>query len=178
MPLFSKEVERYHIERVRGFMTTRPGVGPREISVLLQKSRVPLELSEDYVGKLRRKIIAERSKNADPVRDSARIAQFQDKTRYIQSLLWNEAIDPTNPAIARIKALREISLSEIELFNIEKACGFFDPRRNPPPPKHPVRRLKSEELEHVENVMRAWGVISDQSPKRAHSSFKRQKDRN
>lgn len=144
MPRFSKESQEYFKERIRGVVIIHTQAGPREICEFLKKANPSIDLSEDYVGKMRKKIMGERAYRVKIANTSLRIAEIQDKHRLIDQLLWEEALDKSNPAMVRIMALTRLSKSEQEMFQIERDAGFISPNCEQEKPAR-VSRLTKEE---------------------------------
>lgn len=158
MPRFSKESQAYFKERIRGVVIIRPQAGPREICEFLRKSDPAIELSEDYVGAMRKKILGERAHRVKIANTSLRIAEVQDKHRLIDQLLWEEALDKSNPAMVRIMALTRLSKSEQELLQIELDTGFINQTCEHDKPTR-ERRLTTEQKKQVIEVMKKWKFV-------------------
>jgi hypothetical protein len=156
MPRFSKECEQLYRERIRGIMIVKPKATLQEIREALSQSSSPLELSEDYIGRIRKKIVGERANRVGRLNAAVRIAEIQDKHRLVEEILWQEARE-TKHGMVRIAALGKILQNDVELFQIEKDAGFFDSPKNTPRRK----QLSKEALNEIVRVMKLWGIFKD-----------------
>lgn len=158
MSRFSKESQEYYKERIRGVMIIRPQAGPKEACEFLRKSDPSIDLSEDYIGNMRKKIMGERAYRVKIANTSLRIAEIQDKHRLIDQLLWEEALDKSNPAMVRIMALTRLSKNEQEMFQIELDTGFVNLTCEQEKPAI-ARRLTIEQKKQVIEVMKKWKFV-------------------
>lgn len=158
MPRFSKESQEYFKERIRGVVIIRPQAGPKEICEFLKKATPAIELSEDYVGNMRKKIMGERAYRVKIANTSLRMAEVQDKHRLIDQLLWEEALNKTNPAMVRIMALTRLSKSEQEMFQLERETCFVNQTCEQEKPSRP-RRLTDRQKTQVIEVLKKWKIV-------------------
>lgn len=162
MSKYSKEVEQYHVERVRGVMTVRPGITGNEIARFLEKSKTaPLSLHPDYVRKLQKKVIGERMFRARNLNMNLRIAEIQDKKRIIDERLWEESADKTNPGVVRVMALRQLIENEEKILKMEMESGVIERRLGTVEVQH-TRKLSPEQMQAVVATMKLWGIVKDE----------------
>lgn len=162
MSRYSKEVEAYHVERVRGVMTVRPNITGSEIAKFLEKSKTaPLSLDPDYVRKLQKKVIGERMHRARNININLRISEIQDKKRMIDDRLWEESSNPASPAVARIMALQQLLKNEEIILKMEMDSGFLERKLGTVEVQH-IRKLSPEQMGHVVATMKLWGIVKDE----------------
>lgn len=165
MSRYSKEVEAYHMERVRGVMTVRPNITGSEIAKFLEKSKTaPLSLDPDYVRKLQKKVIGERTYRARNLNINLRISEIQDKKRMIDERLWEESSNPASPAVARIMALQQLLKNEEIILKMEMDSGFLERKLGTVEVQH-VRKLSPEHMSAIVATMKLWGIVKDDDPK-------------
>ncbi len=127
MPSYSEEQRKYQISRIRAVLILKPNASLREIQETLEESaEAPLHLQLNYIGKLTKKIVSERTRRNDNLNIGSRLSTVQDKKNMIDSRLWIEAANPRNPAIARIAALEKLMKNELELLQAEMDAGLFE----------------------------------------------------
>lgn len=161
MSRYSKELEAYHVERVRGVMTVRPNATGSEIVRFLEKSNTPLSLHPSYVRKLQKKVVGERMHRARNININLRIAEIQDKKRLIDERLWDESNDKTNPGVVRVMALQQLLKNEEIILKMEMDSGFIDRKLGTVEVNH-IRRLSPEQMEAIVATMKLWGIVKDQ----------------
>lgn len=158
MPAYSKEKQKYHLERVRAALVVRPNASSYEIQkVLKESSEAPLELDRHYIDRLQKKIFIERAKRLERSHLNLRLATIQDKKARVDLLLWSEATNQENPGVVRVMALRELFKNELDLLQSEMDAGVFERhlgtlRREPPP-------LTPEQRERILRAMINWGIV-------------------
>lgn len=158
MPAYSAERQKYHLERVRAVMVVRPQASAEEIQRVLEESgEAPLRLDRQYIEKLQRKVVRERTARLERSHLSLRLATIQDKKERIDAHLWQEATNQTNDERARITALGLLFKNELELLQAEMDAGVFERHlgtlRNLPPPLAPELRAK------IIEAMINWGIV-------------------
>lgn len=170
MSRYSKEVEQYNIERVRAVMTVRPGITGNEIARFLESSKTaPLSLDPDYVRKLQKKIIGERTHRARNVNMNLRISEIQDKKRLIDERLWEESGNKSNPGVVRVMALKQLIENEEKILKMEMDSGFLERKLGTVEVQH-VRKLSPEHLRAVVETMKLWGIVRKDEPEPIHAT--------
>lgn len=169
MSRYSKEVEKYHLERVRGVMTVRPNFTGSEICKFLRESRsAPVDLHPEYVRKLQKKVIGERTNRARNMNLGLRIAEVQDKKRIIDERLWEEAADKSNPGVVRVMALKQLLENEEMILKMEMDSGFVERKLGTVDVNQRVRRLSPQHMAAIVSTMRLWGIVKDEEPEPIH----------
>lgn len=126
MSIYSKETKRYHQSRVKAVLIISPSATIREIQKSLEASeKAPLQLSEDYITNLKRKIIGERLTRHDKATIKARIAQLQDKLEKINEQLWQIAGGASSEQKDKIAALKALAENDLKLLQAEMDAGIF-----------------------------------------------------
>lgn len=161
MSTYSDETKKYHHSRVRAVLIVSPGATIREIQKSLEAStQAPLQLSEDYLQKIRKKIIGERLTRHDKATIKARISQLQDKLEKINEQLWQIAGSKDSEAKDRIAALKALAENDIKQLQAEMDAGIFTrqignlditAKRNQPIDEDHKRRIL--------NTFGNWGFI-------------------
>lgn len=161
MSRYSKELEAYHVERVRGVMTVRPNATGSEIVRFLEKSNTPLSLHPSYVRKLQKKVVGERMHRARNININLRIAEIQDKKRIIDERLWEESADKTNPGVVRVMALKQLIENEEKILKMEMESGIIERRLGTVEVQH-TRKLSPDQMQAVIATMKLWGIVKDE----------------
>lgn len=127
MPKVGKEVQKYYESRIRSVLVFQPDASLADIQKALEDSReAPLHLQIHYVGKLRDKVMRERTNRFNKTVLATRLATIQDKHKAVAVRLWREAMDPHSPAVARIMALDKLMQGEFALLEAEMDAGVYE----------------------------------------------------
>ena len=137
----------------------QPTASLREIQKVLENSKEePLHLDLNYVGKLRDRIFAERTRRNDHRNLKVRLAEIQDEHKAIKTRLWREATDPRSPAVARIMALDKLAKSELELLSAEMDAGLYERKIGTIDVKH-EHALAPDMLAPIILALQNYGIV-------------------
>lgn len=161
MPAYSKQTQKLHQSRIRAVLVISPGASLREIQSSLEASKTaPLQLTLDYINKLRKKIIGERLTRHDRTTIKNRISELQDKLQKINEQLWQIAGSSTSGQKEKIAALKTLAENDIKLLQAEMDAGIFTrqignlditAKRNQP--------IDEEHQERILKTFGSWGFI-------------------
>jgi hypothetical protein len=165
MPAFSKNAQEYHKSRIRTIMILRPDATIEEIRTALQESLDnPITLDRKYINKLREKIFRERARVNTNLNKTVRLRIIREKLQMVERRLWAEAMDPKNPGVVRVVALKAIGENEIKLLNAEMDAGIYDRQLGTLKEERRMLPLTEDTKKLVTAAMRNWGLIETSDP--------------
>ncbi len=127
MASYAKDIEQYHKERVREVLALNPRATERSIQKLLEEHPdSALNLSRDYIRKLKRKIEGERAHRFDHAAVDKHIAQVQDRAETVISTMWTILLDQKQKGRDRVAAAQTIIKADIELWKALLDGGVFE----------------------------------------------------
>ena len=130
---------------------------------LMNSQTDPIDLSRNYLAKVKRKIMGERMHRSKGWNETRRIAEIEDKKQLIDQRLWSEAQNMKNPGVVRVMALQQLLKNEFDLLERQKASGAFAAADEALIPKRP--ELSEQQIDLVLGAMEAWRIIPEIVPK-------------
>ena len=126
MPAYSKDRENYFKSRIRGILLFRPKATDLEIQEILVNSSQPIELTRQYIAKLRNKILGERARHVENLNKNVRLAEIEEITKEVSLRAWTIANTPAAKNTDKIAAFKTILDAEYRLFEAQQIAGAFD----------------------------------------------------
>ena len=161
MPSYGKDRERYYISRIRALMVRKPDISIKEIQQTLMAHPVdPLKLHQDYINKLRKKILVERTKRLDTYTVRVHLAELEDETLDLKQRLWSIIQSKHTDAKDKIKAIKELRDSSHKLFDAMMDAGVFERQ---------LGKLKTEDQLSDEDKDFVTNALNHAFPKRTDS---------
>lgn len=119
MSLYSKEMEREYIARVRRIMVQSRYISAKKVKEALETdSRHPLKLSLNYVDALMKKIRRARASDVERHTKSFVIGEFSETVGFLNERLWMVLNSEKTSPMTKVAAAKAIA--ELESMRIEK----------------------------------------------------------
>jgi hypothetical protein len=158
MPALAKEREQYFISRIRGLIALDHRIRNDEIGQRLAVDGI--ELERHYVGKLVKKIYAERARRMDTITLNHALVAFAETMEEIVRRARDIADNPMSERLEVLAALREIRSAHNDMFTklfdagvFERKLGTLDATiRNTP--------LPEEKKQTIRDVFTNWGLLT------------------
>lgn len=154
---YSREDQRYHLERVRQVMVMFPSASVKEMRAILAKATPPLIFNVSYISRLKDAVLRERIWRLKNSTVALRITEVEDRVREIQKALWRISQESTFD-MARVLALEKIGKLEFDMFQSQLDAGVFE--RNIGTVN--VRAaLDPEERAKAVETLQKWGLVKE-----------------
>ena len=125
MPKYSKERNDEHSSLVRRILIRKP-----EISVMETKDAIKratgLELNKDYVHKMIKEILEERTKRYNNYTKSLAIAKYEDFIKDLDSVLYKIKDDKGSSNGEKIQAVRTLVENQRSIMNMLMDMGILE----------------------------------------------------
>ena len=154
---YSREEQKYHMERVRQVMVMFPSASLKEIRNVLANAEPPLIFQISYVKKLKDAVFRERAWRLKNNTVVLRISEVEDRVREIQKFLWRIAQE-SKFDMARVLALKELGKLEFDLLSSQMDAGVFERNLgtvNVRASLDPEQAVKSIE------TLQKWGLVKE-----------------
>jgi hypothetical protein len=157
MPALAKEREQYFISRIRGFIALDHRITNDDIGRRLAAEGI--ELERHYIGKLVKKVYAERARRMDTITLNHALAAFAETMEEVVRRARDIADNPMSERLEVLAALREIRAAHNDMFTklfdagvFERKLGTFDAViRNTP--------LPHERKQAIRDAFQNWGLL-------------------
>jgi len=127
MARYGEEITKQYMARIRSILVQNSGATILLVQKALESDPVdPIHLDKNYIGKLIRKIRAERTMRIEYNTIAVALAKYEDEADEARNQLWafiNDQGIETSDKIQAIRALRDISN---ELFEKMFDAGIFE----------------------------------------------------
>lgn len=154
---YSREEQRYHIERIRQVLVMFPNASLKEMRGVLANAKPPLIFNTTYIKRLKDAVFRERAWRLKNNTVVLRIAEVEDRVREIQKFLWTIAQE-SKFDMARVLALKELGKLEFDLLSSQMDAGVFERNLgtvNVRASLDPEQAVKSIE------TLQKWGLVKE-----------------
>jgi len=157
MPKISAERVQFYKSKIRSLLAIDHQMSNRELESQLAQNGINIE--ENYIGRLRKKIEREKSLRTDRLTLNHALATVSDTLTETMRLCWQIALNPQKEANERIAALREIRKSNTDMFNLLFDAGIFN--RKLGTLEHEIRNapLSEEQKKNIREAFSRWGLM-------------------
>lgn len=160
MASFKDETVQYHKERVREVLVLKPNASMRAIREALEGDpRSPLTLDRHYIGKLVRKIHAERAQRYNTAIVESRLAEIQDRTQGVVEQMWRILLDGTADGKGRVMAGKVIIDAEHKLLEAQMNAGIFERKLGTVEVSH-EHKLNPDLAAPILRALRNYGIVN------------------